>query len=138
MNVINAEGRKLGRTCSKAVKKAMAGEKTHIINSEKAVVTGKKEDLIKIYRERFDLQDIGNPRKSPEMVSRRPDLFVKKTMKGMIPNEKKRGKKAQKKIKTHIGIPEELSDKAPEPDNTNISTSYLTVEEICRELGWRG
>lgn len=138
MHVINAEGRKLGRMCSEAVGKAMAGEKVRIVNSEKAIITGKKEGIIERYKTRFNIKDIGNPRKSPKMVSRRPDLFIKKTIKGMIPQEKKKGKKAQKRIKAHIEVPEELSDKVPDPKEIKTSASYSTVGTICRELGWSG
>lgn len=138
MKIINGRNKALGRVGSKAVEEALKGKKVRIINSEDIIVTGKRENIIEKYRDKFNLRDIGNPRKSPKTVSRRPDLFVKKAIRNMIPREKKRGKKAERRIKAYLGDPEEMEEEAEEFGEKKTDIEHLTVEQICKELGKGG
>lgn len=137
MEVINAEGKPIGRISSEASEKAMKGKKVRIINSEKAIITGDKKEILEKYREKFNLRDIGNPAKAPKTVSRRPDLFIKKTIKGMIPEEKRKGKKALRRIKAYIKNPENLESKNKEDNKNKTDRNHMTVKEVCEKLGWR-
>lgn len=134
MKIINGKEKKLGRLSSEAVKNAMKGEEVKIINAEEVKITGRKQKTIEKYRKKFNLRDPGNPEKSPKMVSRRPDLFVKKVIKGMIPTEKRKGKKAQKKIKVYTRNPKDLETKEPKE---KIDTKHIKVKKLCKRLGWR-
>lgn len=138
MEVLNAEGRSVGRISSEASEKALKGKKVRIINSEKAVVTGNKKEILEKYREKFNLRNIGNPEKAPKTVSRRPDLFMKKTVKGMIPENKRKGKKAIRRIKAYINNPENLESKNKESNKQKKDKNHITVKKICEKLGWSG
>jgi len=134
MHIINAEGKPLGRIASKAAEKALNGKQVRIINSEKAIIVGQEQEIINKYTEKFQLRDLGNPRKSPKTISRRPDLFIKNTVKKMLPMEKQRGKDAQKRIKAIMGNPEnqgetknEIMEKKDKP--------HITIKELCKSLG---
>jgi large subunit ribosomal protein L13 len=66
-------------------------------------------------------------------------MFVKRTIRGMLPFRKARGKGAFKKIKCHVGVPEGLrSDRIIRLDSTSekiILTDHFKVKDICRAIG---
>ncbi len=138
MKVINAENTVLGRLASEAAKLAMNGEEVVIINAEKAVITGNPDDIYERYFQKFQIRDIAKPEKSPKM-SRRPDLFVKRTIRGMIPRRRKNGKEALSRIKAFIGTPKEYEGKGEVIENIiKKNKKGMTVEELCKKLGWKG
>lgn len=138
MQVMDGKGKPLGRITSKAAEEALRGKEVRIINSEEIIVTGNKKDVIGKYKKKFQLRDLGNPEKSPKIVSRRPDLFVKKIIKRMLPRDKKRGREALRRIKAFMGDPENLSDKVKEDLIKDKSDKeHITVKNICKELGWK-
>jgi len=59
MRVINAEGLILGRLASKVAKMLLEGEEVVIVNAEKAVITGNREDIFAKYKQRTELRTIG-------------------------------------------------------------------------------
>lgn len=134
--VIDAENRAVGRLATKAIKEAKKNEQVKIINAEKAIITGKRKGIVKRYRKKFNLRNIGNPKKSPKIVSRRPDLFVKGRIERMLDREKNMSKKIKKRIKAYIGNPENL--KAEKVKNTGKKNKpHVTIERLCREIGGR-
>ena len=134
--IIDASNLILGRMASVAAKKALLGETVDIINCEKAVIVGNKKDIISKYVHRLDL---GQPQQGP-FIKRNPEGLVRRTVRGMIPYKKENGKKAYKKVKCHIGVPESFKnsekialDKANVLNTRNMK--YITVAEICRLIG---
>jgi len=134
--IIDAKNLILGRLASTAAKKAMLGDEVIIINSGKAVITGKKTDVLAKYKRKRSSKDA---LKGP-FFPRRPDMFMKRTIRGMLPYKKDKGKTAFKRIRCYIGTPEEFkSQKAVTIKTADISKvpnlKYVTVESVCRELG---
>ncbi len=134
--IIDATNLILGRLASFAAKKALLGENVEIINCENAVVTGNKKTTLKDHREKLHK---GSSTRGP-FTRRRPDRFVKRTIRGMIPYNKEIGKKAMKRIRCYIGTPESLKDQKPmQPQKMSVSKltviKYITVKEICKTLG---
>lgn len=134
--IINAENMILGRMAAYAAKQALLGEKIDITNCEKAIITGNKKNIIKKYKQR---RARGQLNQGP-YIPRRPDMFVKRAIRGMLPHKQEKGIQAYKRIMCHLGVPEEMKDKK----TTTIkgasieklpSTKYLKVEQICKELG---
>lgn len=134
MKVINAEGKPLGRIASKTAEEAQKGKEIRIINSEKSIIVGKKQETIKKYKDKYSLRNLGNPRKSPKTISRRPDLFMKKTVEKMLPMEKQKGKKAKKRIKAYIENPEDLEESENEIEE-KTNKPHITIKDLCKELG---
>jgi len=106
MEVIDAKNTILGRMATEVAKKAMSGEEITIINSEFAVISGKKEDIFKKYLER---RQRGTPQHGPFFPSS-PDQIVRRTIRGMLPYKTKKGKEAFRRIKTFVGIPEKYKN----------------------------
>ncbi len=139
--IIDATNLILGRMASFAAKKVLLGEHIDIINCEKAIVSGNKKSIFQKYQARLER---GSKSRGP-FTYRRPDMFVKRVIRGMLPYRKEIGKKALKQIKCYIGVPEQLKDKSAEPMNKikkmdvlELSViKYTTVKDICRLLGWK-
>jgi large subunit ribosomal protein L13 len=136
--IINGENLILGRLCSYVAKKALLGEKIDVVNCEKIVVTGKKENISKRYKERADR---GDPLKGP-YTPKVPDRFVRRAIRGMLPYKKGRGREAFKNVMCHISVPEEFKNKKIETlEDININRAkiikYKTIGSICKQLKQR-
>ena len=135
--VIDATGLVLGRMASVVAKRLLMGERIAIINAEKAVISGRKKMVVRRYKERLQ---IGHYRKGPYWP-RRPDRIVWRTIRGMLPRYKEKGKRALKRLKVFIGVPEELRgaepQTIPEARAEKLKCPYITVGELAKEIGWR-
>ena len=134
--LVNAEGLILGRMSSKVAKKLLNGEEVVIINAEKTVISGKKKSKI---AEAHVFLEVGAPERGP-FHYRRPDRIVRKTVRGMLPMDKMKGKNALAKLQIFLGVPEELKNQKPElvPDAqaTNLRGPKFTLAELAKEIGW--
>lgn len=134
--IIDATNLIMGRLASTAAKKAMLGENVDIINCEKAVISGSKEDILaKFFRKRRRATVSHGP-----FVSRMPDRFIRRIIRGMLPYKTEKGERAFKKIMCYVGIPKELEGKKfiTIDDVSAIvrqTKKFTTVGEICKELG---
>ncbi|MDE1823655.1 MAG: 50S ribosomal protein L13, partial [Candidatus Micrarchaeota archaeon] len=93
--VIDGKEKVLGRTASQVAKLLLQGNNVVVLNSESMLITGHKRNIVEKYKRLVELKDKANPEHSPYW-SRRPDLFVKRVVRGMLPYKKPRGKEAFK------------------------------------------
>ncbi len=134
--IIDAKDSILGRLGSYAAKQVLLGKKVDIINCEESVITGRRHAILDEYIRRMH-------RKAPTHAPffyRRPDMFVKRTIRGMLPFKRSRGREAIKNIKCHIGVPDNLkNEKALIIESASIkklqSADFLKVKEICKAVG---
>ena len=133
--VINAEGAVLGRLGTQVAKRLLNGEEIAVVNSEKAIITGKKSLIKSQYLEK---RNMGTYRKGP-FFPRMPDLLVKRTIRGMIPYQSSHGRTAFKRLKCYIGIPKEFEGQPLEIVKVaqKQPVEFITVEELTRFLGAR-
>ena len=131
--IINADGAILGRLSTNVAKRLLSGEEVAIINSEKAIITGKKSAIKNHYKQK---REVGTYRKGP-FFPRMPDRLVKRTVRGMIPYQTPHGRTAFKRLKCHIGIPKEFEGKKMEiiEETKKLPADYITIEELSRLLG---
>jgi large subunit ribosomal protein L13 len=136
VTLVNADGLILGRMASKVAKKLLNGEKVIIVNAEKAVLSGKKKSKV---AEAKEFLEVGAPRKGP-FHYRRPDRILRKTVRGMLPFKKPKGKMAYKKLKVFIGVPEDLKGQQvitlKEAQAAKLKGPYFTLAELAKEIGW--
>jgi len=134
--VIDAKGLVLGRMASIIANRLLRGEMIMIVNAEKAVISGKKQSRVE---EAKTFLEVGHPKKGP-FHPRRPDQIVRRTIRGMLPWKKPKGKQAYKRLKVFIEVPEELKGKEmqtiPEVSADNLKCPYITVGELAKEIGW--
>jgi len=133
VTIIDAEGVILGRMCTSVAKRLINGEQIAIVNSEKAIITGKKSAIKKRYKQK---RDVGTYRKGP-FFPRMPDRIVKRAVRGMIPYQTPHGRTAFKKLKCYIGVPKDFEGKSFEQiENAKKQPiDYMTVDEVSKYLG---
>ncbi|MAF50926.1 MAG: 50S ribosomal protein L13 [Nanoarchaeota archaeon] len=134
--IINGENLILGRLATLVAKQALLGEKVEIINAEKIVIVGKRDNIVANYKQKFNRK---TPRKGP-FIPRMPDRLVRRMIRGMLPYKKERGSEAFKRIMCHIGTPDNFkSEEITTLDNINVLKSnninYITIKELCKLLG---
>lgn len=134
--IIDAKDAILGRLSSYVAKQVLLGNKVNVINCEECVVSGRKYAILNEYIRRLHRKA---PTKAP-FFYRRPDMFVKRTIRGMLPFKRSRGMSAFKNIKCYIGIPENLkNEKALTLEKASAeklhSADYLKVKDICKAVG---
>ena len=134
--IIDGKNAILGRLGSYAARKALHGDSIDVVNSEYIIVSGKKNVILKKYKHKLER---GMPTTGP-FVFRREDMFVKRSIRGMLPYKQEKGLKAYKRIKCYIGVPEDFKNKKIEKvekidlNNSGI-LNYMTVKDLCKEMG---
>ncbi len=134
MKIINADGLILGRMSSAIAKELLNGEEIIVINAEKAIVTGRRKMILAEYKK---MRELTHPRKGP-IFPRMPDKILKRTIRGMIPYQTPRGRKAFKNLKVYIGIPKEYENQKVESIEIAAgaaASQYLPLIEVSRFLG---
>tara|TARA_B100001989_G_scaffold109072_1_gene76543 strand:- start:737 stop:1141 length:405 start_codon:yes stop_codon:yes gene_type:complete len=116
-------------------------KKVIIINAENAIVTGSKDRVLADYDQKYKLN---HPRKGP-FFPRMPDMILKRTVRGMLPYQKKSsGRQAVKDLRVMIGTPSNLEgEDLPEGhewgDTTKIDRplpdSFVRLGDISKHLG---
>jgi large subunit ribosomal protein L13 len=134
--VIDATELILGRLASVVAKRLLQGETIVIVNAEKAAISGKRLSIIK---EAKTFLEVGHPRKGP-LHRRRPDQIVRRTVRGMLPRKKPKGKQAYKRLRVFLGVPEKYKDKEtqtiPDANAEKLRCPYIRVEELAKRIGW--
>jgi large subunit ribosomal protein L13 len=135
MIIIDATDAILGRLATYAAKQALLGEEVNVINSEKAVVSGAKKEVLAKFRQKFAR---GVPSKGP-FVHRHPERLVRRTIRGMLPYKVPRGAAAYKKVMCYVGEPENFKGKETKSiAGTKAklpNTKYVTILEISKNIG---
>ena len=134
--IIDAKDVILGRLSSFVAKQVLLGNKVDIINCEECIVSGRKHAILNEYIRKLHRKA---PAKGP-FFYRSPDMFVKRTIRGMLPFKRARGRNAFKNVKCHIGAPENLkNEKTIKIESAGIeslhSADYLKVRDICKAAG---
>ena len=132
--IIDGNNLILGRLGTVVAKKALLGEEVVITNCDSIMITGKKDKILSEYKRRRDMGATKGP-----YVYRQPDMFVKRSIRGMFPYKKPKGREAFERVKCYRGMPDEYKDKAETIENASISKldnlNYTKVKDICKFLG---
>ena len=134
--IIDATNLIAGRLATEVAKKALLGEKIDIINSEKAILSGKKTEVFAKFKSKYDK---GIPLKGP-YVHRSPDRLLRRIIRGMLPYKQERGAEALKRVMCWKGIPEPFKGKKAETlKQADISKlpnlKYVTLGDIAKQIG---
>jgi large subunit ribosomal protein L13 len=134
--IIDAKGLILGRMSSIVAKRLLQGESIIVLNAEKAAISGKR---LQIVHEAKAFLEVGHPRKGP-YHPRRPDRIVRRTVRGMLPWKKPKGRQAYKRLKVYLGAPKEFDGKEIQTildaSAEKLKSPYITVGELAKEIGW--
>lgn len=144
--VFNADGLIMGRLASTVAELLIKAaredrdDKVIIINSEKAIVSGRPRSVLNIYQAKYKLN---HPRKGP-FFPRMPDMIMKRTVRGMLPYQRKNvGRRAIRNLKVEIGCPSHLESDLPDGhesgDDSKIRRAlpdrFILLGDISANLG---
>ena len=135
--VLDAKDAIVGRLASFAAKEARRGARVDIINAEKAIMSGNRTEILARYAYRSTY--IGNIRRGP-YTKRRPDMFVRRIVRGMLPFDKSDGRDAFRRVMCYMGVPKNFeSAKIVTLKGINVdklpTLKYITILDICKHLG---
>jgi large subunit ribosomal protein L13 len=133
--LIDATDQIVGRLGAMVAKKALLGEKIDIINAEKAVISGKKPEVLARFKQKVER---GVWAKGPHF-KRDPDRLLKRFIRDMLPYKNPRGKEALKNIVCWQGIPEQFEGKEAtsfkEAAASKLPVNSVSIKEISTFLG---
>jgi large subunit ribosomal protein L13 len=136
--LIDATDQILGRLASYAAKNALNGNTVIVLNAEKAVISGKKSNIVEEAMRRLKTRTLANQTTAP-VHQRRPDLYLRRVVRGMLPWKKAKGKAAFHRVLVFMGVPEEYANKkaskVPDADASRLSTPYMTLGALAEEIG---
>ncbi len=140
IDVYDASGMVLGRFASIVAKQLVLGKNVAVVNAGKAVLSGNASVLAGRYRTRLNLKESENPEHSPYWP-RRPDMLVKRIIRGMLPYRRPKGKEAYRRLRVFTNVPEGLKGMKPVElkmkNPARIYTGYITVGELSKLLGYK-
>ena len=123
---------------SYAAKNALSGNMVVVLNAEKAIISGRKSSIVEEAKRRLKTRTLANQTTAP-VHQRRPDLYFRRVVRGMLPWKKPKGKAAFHRVFVFMGVPEEYSKKkaarVPEADASKLRTAYMTLEDLAKEIG---
>ncbi len=135
MKIYDANNQILGRISSVIAKEILKGEKIVVVNAEKAVLSASREHLFEKYKHKYER---GDPIHGP-FFPKQPENIFRRTVRGMIPWDKPRGKEAFRNLKVFAGIPEEFAgktfQKVKNADAEKLKTKYLFLQEVAMAMG---
>ncbi|MFQ3308496.1 MAG: large subunit ribosomal protein L13 [Candidatus Nanohaloarchaea archaeon] len=133
VTVIDGENKILGRLASEVARRVKDGEEVHIVNSEKAVVSGDKKEVLADYKQKFDR---GRRDRGP-YFQKRPDKILKRTVKNMLPDGPD-GRELRSNYRTYLQVPDrfdEVQDVDVKEGDDLRNRNYVTLTEISEHIG---
>src|SRR5256886_14872714 len=123
---------------SYVAKKARDGKRVVGVNAERAGMSGAKERVVARAKQKLKTRTLGNLEKSPTHP-RKPDGYVRRVIRGMLPWKKTGGKDAFHRVKVYIGTPSEYQDRpatrVADADASRLRVPYITIAQLSGEIG---
>ena len=136
--VLDAKNQILGRFASYVAKQAIEGNRVVVLNAEKAVISGRRSSIVEKAKRRLETRTLGTQSHAP-VHQRRPDLYLRRVVRGMLPWDKPKGRAAFHRVWVFMGIPEEYAGKdatrVPKADASRLVSPYVTLEDLAKEIG---
>ncbi len=136
--IVDASNLILGRMATYVAKRALEGQRMIIVNAERAVISGTKARVVARAKTKLKTRTLGSQDKAPTHP-RRPDNYVRRVVRGMLPWKKSRGKDAFKRVRVFIGTPADYQGKpSVRLDDANASrlrVPYISVAQLAQEIG---
>jgi len=94
------------------------------------MLTGSKEMILKKELRWLEVRNLGSPLKGPNH-EKRPDKYVRRAIRGMLPWHTFRGRDAFSRVYVYIGVPEEEIKKAHNIDIKTAKIERLRPVQAC-------
>jgi large subunit ribosomal protein L13 len=130
--VVDARDCIMGRVASEVAQHALDGDRVAVINAEHAVITGNEESTMETYRKRAELGSDSGP-----YYPKRPDRIFKRSIRGMLPYKKPRGRDAFEGVRVYVGNPFDEDGRVLEETSLNrlSNINFVSLGDISEQLG---
>ncbi|WP_247009236.1 50S ribosomal protein L13 [Halorientalis litorea] len=130
--VIDARDCILGRVASEVAERALDGERVAVINAEQSVITGREEQLVEKYQTR---REVGSDR--GPYYPKQPDRIFKRSIRGMLPYKKPRGREAYENVRVYKGNPNDEDGEIIEGTSLDrlSNIKFVQLGTISEQLG---
>ncbi len=133
--VVDARDCILGRVASQVAERALDGERVAVVNAEAAVITGRREQIEAKFQKRRELGSDRGP-----VYPKQPDRIFKRSIRGMVPHKKPRGREAYENVRVYLGNPYEDDEVEAEVlEGTSLdrlsNIKFVSLGEISESLG---
>jgi large subunit ribosomal protein L13 len=122
--IIDATDAIAGRLATKVAKLSLLGNEVHVINCEKAVMSGTPVTTKLNYLTNMKR---GTPAKGP-FVKKSPHMLLKRIIRGMLPYRSGHGELAYKRVKCYVGAPQAFAQK----DVTKFEDAHYSTLKVQR------
>lgn len=130
--IIDGEGAILGRLATFVAKEALGGKEIIIFNSEKVIITGNKQNILKKYK---GLRDLGGTTQKGPYFPRQPFLILKRAIRGMLPSHREGvGREAFKRVKCFEGLPKEFEKEKAMKIKVTKPEKFMDLKELAEKL----
>jgi len=136
--IIDATDLIAGRVATFAAKAALNGDTVHVINCEKARITGRPAYVLE---DQLHMRRRGNINKGP-YVYKPSDMYMRRIIRGMLPIRFTRGRRAHERVRCYLGVPEAFKTKPTETfECANVkkvkSVTSISLQQISKAVGGR-
>jgi large subunit ribosomal protein L13 len=138
--VVDASSLVVGRLSSIVAKQLLQGRRVAIVNAEKALMTGSRQRTVNDRLLFLEVKGRVSSRHTPRHY-RRPDNFLRRMVRGMLPRRKAKGIVAFKRLRVYIGVPGQYEGKATSLEEAKFDATgrkCITLGELCTAIGWQG
>ena len=130
--VIDGTNGVMGRIASYSAKQALMGKKVIIVNVNKVIVIGRKEEIVAKYKDL--IQKGGSSLKGPKII-RTPERILKRVARGMLSHKQDRGRDALKRIICYNEVPEKYKESEKKDIfKNNQYQKAITLKELVSKL----
>jgi len=125
----NADGAILGRIGSVICKELLKGKEVFVINCEKALISGDKQEIIGNVSW---WKNLGARSQKGPKASRSPDRLMKRMIRGMLPWDRTRGREAYKRLRCYLGNGDltEEEVKLAKSIEVKMPIKYIQLKEL--------
>ncbi|HLD98513.1 MAG TPA: 50S ribosomal protein L13 [Candidatus Nanoarchaeia archaeon] len=129
--VIDGKNATMGRLASYAAKQTLLGKKVIIVNSNEVVIIGNEKDIISKYQRKYSLG--GSSLKGPK-VAKSPERLLKRTVRGMLPHKKGRGRMVFREVICYNETPEEYKEVKKIHAGKEKRGKYITLKHLFKVI----
>lgn len=136
--IIDATDLVLGRLASQTAKKLLEGEDVIVVNADKAVISGKKKTTLSEYDAWTEIRSLVDPTQGP-FHPRNPGDLLRRTVRGMLPMKKPKGREAFNRLEAFEGVPSRFEgeeiDSIPVSSVDELGTRrFIRLGELSKHL----
>ncbi len=136
--IVDATNLIVGRMATYVAKKALEGTRVVVVNAERAIVSGTKYRVVARAKTKLKTRTLASQWKAPTHP-RKPDTYVRRVVRGMLPWKKSRGKDAFRRVRVFVGTPADYIDKPKvrpaDADASRLRVPYISIAQLSQEIG---